>query len=170
VFEISIYECYRHRMSNDETVILTLRMRKVLITKLDAEAERRSALAGAPGAISRNIMARIIFEQVLEGPVPTAKPKVKTPKLVSRKPQKALKKTAKTKGQRKGKVETSTAISQEERDLQKRVKATDGGYKSLAEHLGLSYQQVWMWARGQNKRAWPQEHLFTVRKWLDEQG
>src|SRR3954451_10595827 len=112
-------------MPNDDasTVTLTLRLSKALIAKLDAEAERRSVLAGAPGVVSRNVMARLIFEQVLDAIVPTSKPtKPRKPAPAAtkalRKPPKGKVRKAKRSAPLAGKDKAKAVVSAEERELQ----------------------------------------------------
>jgi hypothetical protein len=142
------------------TVTLTLRVDEALISKLDAEAKRRSLLAGALGAISRNVMASIALTGFLDGAVPSAPTKVKA------KPQKGPEKPAKVRGKRKGKAETPSA---EERELQKRVRAVPGYTGSLAKELSLAPQTVNFWATNKRNASWPEERLARVREWLNKQ-
>src|SRR4051812_34082345 len=46
-------------------ITLTVRLPKELVGQLDAEMERRSLLAGAPGLLSRNAMVRLALESGL---------------------------------------------------------------------------------------------------------
>jgi hypothetical protein len=143
------------------TVTLTLRIDEALVAWLDKEAKRRSVLAGAPGAISRNVVARILFEQARDGTAPAAKPEPKAPK-----PGKVATKPKKGKRSALPKAKASTEVSAEERALQKRVAAIPGGYRALAKHLKRSPQYVHKWSRGKTTRPWTDD-LAAIRQWLD---
>src|SRR5207253_1950411 len=105
------------------TVTLTLRIDEALVSWLDEEAKRRSVLAGAPGAISRNVVARILFEQARDATAPTSKPaKPRKPAPAAtkalRKPPKGkvrkAKRFAPLAGKDKAKAESPSLISAEE--------------------------------------------------------